>query len=753
MNDDDDNVSDDGFVVVKSSDYVDGCVVVPMLTAQLPRELAKRTVFVVCQFQSQTIVSKHQLVSPSGKVRVELFASVRVVDFARDMRLSLLLYVRPRFFGSVRLHGLCSIDVVEDVILTRNELTPGVELVLPLRARHEQQQQQQQRTTLGTLAVNFMFFTDAERAAMDAFVESSRQLNRSSRELPPSLPVATQQNPSEQAAAPAPPQVFLVDSTPIVCQLCRAETPRAHALELDCLHAFCVACLRNHVTLALAVPGSIEIPCPCSRKGHDDVDHTGDDDDDDDNNNNNNNSKHRKAVISAAEASAVARCVVGQWALRAVLPVDEFDRYLDASLRLATAQDARFFQCPAAECGAVMERLEPVPIAGDGDAASRHALLLSSSEERLAAARHKELQRFRCRACRVVFCAECKAVPYHVGFTCAAFERFKKTRRCRFCDEPISAPPDASAPPALQLVCDEDDCRAKAERSCAVTLECGHACCGVAGESEHLKCLHCEVGDKEPLADEFCGICYVDALSAAPSIELECGHVFHVECVEQRLRNRWNGPVIAFQFLDCPLCAKPINHASVAELLKVARKFKDTVEAKANQRLVFEELLNDKQLTDKSSRFFRKPVEFAMARYAYHECFRCHEAYFAGQKSCQEARADAHDPSELVCGACSGAALGGAATSCKRHKEQFIAFKCQFCCSAASWFCWGTTHFCDACHTKQRSGEWLNRKPLDYFAACDGGANGCPLHIHHPPNGTKVSICLGCTVCKQESEF
>jgi hypothetical protein len=54
----------------------------------------------------------------------------------------------------------------------------------------------------------------------------------------------------------------------------------------------------------------------------------------------------------------------------------------------------------------------------------------------------------------------------------------------------------------------------------------------------------------------------------------------HRQCVEQRLRNRWNGPVIAFQFLDCPLCAKPINHASVAELLKVARKFKDTVEAK-----------------------------------------------------------------------------------------------------------------------------------------------------------------------------
>ena len=39
--------------------------------------------------------------------------------------------------------------------------------------------------------------------------------------------------------------------------------------------------------------------------------------------------------------------------------------------------------------------------------------------------------------------------------------------------------------------------------------------------------------------------------------------------------------------------------------------------------------------------------------------------------------------------------------TCPKHGTEAIEWKCKFCCSVASWFCWGTTHFCDDCHRKQ----------------------------------------------------
>jgi hypothetical protein len=41
-----------------------------------------------------------------------------------------------------------------------------------------------------------------------------------------------------------------------------------------------------------------------------------------------------------------------------------------------------------------------------------------------------------------------------------------------------------------------------------------------------------------------------------------------------------------------------------------------------------------------TSRYHKKPLEYAMHLYAYYECHRCKEPYFAGQKSCQAAVGD-----------------------------------------------------------------------------------------------------------------
>jgi hypothetical protein len=48
-----------------------------------------------------------------------------------------------------------------------------------------------------------------------------------------------------------------------------------------------------------------------------------------------------------------------------------------------------------------------------------------------------------------------------------------------------------------------------------------------------------------------------------------------------------------------------------------------------------------------------------------------------------------------VCAGCSG--VGQAA--CAAHGTDTVDFKRRFCCSVALWFCFGTTHFCDPCHS------------------------------------------------------
>lgn len=49
--------------------------------------------------------------------------------------------------------------------------------------------------------------------------------------------------------------------------------------------------------------------------------------------------------------------------------------------------------------------------------------------------------------------------------------------------------------------------------------------------------------------------------------------------------------------------------------------------------------------------------------------------YFGGKPACNDGL-DHFDPSELVCGTCSGIGVA----ECATHGKEFIQFKCRFCC-------------------------------------------------------------------------
>jgi len=102
---------------------------------------------------------------------------------------------------------------------------------------------------------------------------------------------------------------------------------------------------------------------------------------------------------------------------------------------------------------------------------------------------------------------------------------------------------------------------------------------------------------------------------------------------------------------------------------------------------------------------------------------------------------DRFEPSELICGACSGVGV----EECSKHGKEHIVFKCRFCCSPSTWFCWGTTHFCDSCHRRQEAHDYMTTKSADQLPQCPG-PDKCPLRLEHPPNGIEFS--LGCSLCK-----
>ncbi|KAL1432940.1 hypothetical protein MTO96_001928 [Rhipicephalus appendiculatus] len=300
---------------------------------------------------------------------------------------------------------------------------------------------------------------------------------------------------------------------------------------------------------------------------------------------------------------------------------------------------------------------------------------------------------------------------------------------CRFCGAP-----GATGLLSAAVTC--ADCREHAANACSKTHPCGHLCNGIRNETTCLPCLH-GCGAAKGLrqdADDMCMICFSEALSCAPAVQLSCGHVFHYHCCKTVLSRGWSGPRITFGFSLCPIC-------------------KD-VKRKALMRLEYEGLHRAEAITTPGARFHDNPAGFAMERYAYYVCFKCKKAYYGGEVRCdvEAGPVDEYNPAELVCGGCSDISR---AQMYPKHGTDFLEYKCRYCCSVAVFFCFGTTHFCNACHDDFQRVANLPKQQLPH---CPAGPKAkqlegeeCPLHIKHPPTGEEFA--LGCGVCRNTHTF
>ena len=332
---------------------------------------------------------------------------------------------------------------------------------------------------------------------------------------------------------------------------------------------------------------------------------------------------------------------------------------------------------------------------------------------------------------------------------------------CRFCG--IFFVNDSCDDGHIQ-VCKSPECLDLARRACSKILNCGHLCGGIIDESNCLPCLRgCKTLEVRNLllkqdADDMCMICFSDTLSRAPSIQLACGHVFHMHCCEKILVSKWTGPRITFGFSLCPICKAPISHPSLDSLLKPIKDRFEDVRRKALMRLEYEGLSCSESIVTPGSMYYNDPSGYAMHRYAYYVCSKCDKAYFGGDVRCEDQviggpqAAEGYDASELVCGACSDVSR---AQICPKHGVDFLEYKCRYCCSVAVFFCFGTTHFCSACHDDFQR---ITAIPVGDLPACPAGpktkqleSGQCPLSVAHPPTGTEFA--LGCGICRNAHTF
>jgi len=188
--------------------------------------------------------------------------------------------------------------------------------------------------------------------------------------------------------------------------------------------------------------------------------------------------------------------------------------------------------------------------------------------------------------------------------------------------------------------------------------------------------------------------------------------------------------------MECPLCHKMIDHDSLDTELNPLKELYTSIRDKAMMRLKYLHLENAPEIVQPNGMYHNNPEGYSMKRFCYYLCFKCKKPYFGGERACNaDQRVGDFNAEELVCGTCSDV---GNKQQCVKHGNEYVEWKCRFCCKVACWFCWGTTHFCEECH---RQASTIAKKPKNQLPACS-------CEIDHPPNGDE--FCLGCSLCKLE---
>ena len=69
----------------------------------------------------------------------------------------------------------------------------------------------------------------------------------------------------------------------------------------------------------------------------------------------------------------------------------------------------------------------------------------------------------------------------------------------------------------------------------------------------------------------------------------------------------------------------PIAHAKLADVLDPVMDLYEDVKRKCLMRLEYENLMKSEAITSPTSKFYQKPLDYAMWKYAYYICHKCNK--------------------------------------------------------------------------------------------------------------------------------
>mmetsp|Transcript_37914 Transcript_37914/g.59954 ORF Transcript_37914/g.59954 Transcript_37914/m.59954 type:complete len:1138 (-) Transcript_37914:205-3618(-) len=326
-------------------------------------------------------------------------------------------------------------------------------------------------------------------------------------------------------------------------------------------------------------------------------------------------------------------------------------------------------------------------------------------------------------------------------------------------------------------ICGEEECQEKMANSCTKILPCSHICRGVRGEECCLPCVEPECSEfgvlvgasssssSSPLpmqttGDDFCSLCWTEEIRSAPSVLMNCGHVYHKQCVIQRLKEDGHPGALSCAAAECGLCGKwyECGDKNIKDRMDYYKNIKESIHRMTKVEMDNEKIENEERVTDPNSEFYKKPFEFALFLFVFYKCEQCPNLVYGGHRDCGPGEAAAAPPARGE-----GGNGGGLARLCKRckdisgvygcrlHGATATIFKCRFCCKVATYFCGSMCHYCDPCHDK--AGELTDfngwkTKDASKLPKCDGPET-CPLGVSHPANG--IEHPLGCSICRERS--
>lgn len=114
----------------------------------------------------------------------------------------------------------------------------------------------------------------------------------------------------------------------------------------------------------------------------------------------------------------------------------------------------------------------------------------------------------------------------------------------------------------------------------------------------------------------------------------------HYHCAKAKLDGGRPGARLTFAFLNCPLCSNIMEHPTLTDTMAPMIKLFEDVKVKSIKRLEVEGMKNDPRLSDPTSLYFQKPLDYALKSFAYYPCFKCKQPYFGGKRACEEAKDD-----------------------------------------------------------------------------------------------------------------